>query len=58
MRCPQCRFENREGIRFGEECGAKLELLWGRLRRCGPAWSEVLWQLWAGAVADRLGSAV
>jgi len=25
MRCPHCRFENREGIRFCEECGGKLE---------------------------------
>ena len=25
MRCPQCQFENRDGIRFCEECGAKLE---------------------------------
>src|SRR5574341_1264344 len=25
MRCPQCQFDNREGIRFCEECGAKLE---------------------------------
>ena len=26
MRCSGCGFENREGIRFCEECGAKLEL--------------------------------
>jgi len=26
MRCPQCRFENRQGIRFCEECGVKLDL--------------------------------
>ena len=25
MRCAQCRFENRAGVRFCEECGAKLE---------------------------------
>ncbi|OGG50146.1 MAG: hypothetical protein A3F84_13670 [Candidatus Handelsmanbacteria bacterium RIFCSPLOWO2_12_FULL_64_10] len=25
MRCAQCRFENRQGVRFCEECGAKLE---------------------------------
>ncbi|MBI4233204.1 MAG: AAA family ATPase, partial [Chloroflexi bacterium] len=25
MRCAQCGFENREGVRFCEECGAKLE---------------------------------
>ncbi len=25
MRCPQCQLENRDGIRFCEECGAKLE---------------------------------
>jgi class 3 adenylate cyclase/tetratricopeptide (TPR) repeat protein len=27
MQCPQCQFENREGVRFCEECGAKLDLL-------------------------------
>jgi predicted ATPase/class 3 adenylate cyclase len=26
MKCPKCRSDNREGIRFCEECGAKLEL--------------------------------
>jgi class 3 adenylate cyclase/tetratricopeptide (TPR) repeat protein len=26
MQCPKCKFENREGIDFCEECGAKLEL--------------------------------
>ncbi len=26
MQCPQCRFENREGVKFCEECGAKFEL--------------------------------
>ena len=25
MRCPQCQFENREGVRFCEQCGAKVE---------------------------------
>ncbi|MBI2544152.1 MAG: AAA family ATPase [Candidatus Rokubacteria bacterium] len=25
MRCPQCRFDNRGGVRFCEECGASLE---------------------------------
>src|SRR5437868_8089940 len=25
MQCPQCQFENRESVRFCEECGAKLE---------------------------------
>src|SRR4051812_32378038 len=25
MQCPQCQFDNRESIRFCEECGAKLE---------------------------------
>src|SRR5437899_2188052 len=27
MRCAQCRFENREGVSFCEECRAKLELV-------------------------------
>jgi class 3 adenylate cyclase len=26
MQCPQCRFENRAGVRFCEECGAKLDV--------------------------------
>jgi class 3 adenylate cyclase/tetratricopeptide (TPR) repeat protein len=25
MRCPRCRFENREGVHFCEECGGKLD---------------------------------
>jgi class 3 adenylate cyclase/tetratricopeptide (TPR) repeat protein len=26
MQCPKCQFENRKGVDFCEECGAKLEL--------------------------------
>jgi class 3 adenylate cyclase/tetratricopeptide (TPR) repeat protein len=26
MRCPECQFDNREGVKFCEECGAKFEL--------------------------------
>ena len=26
MKCPRCQAENREGVRFCEECGARLEL--------------------------------
>ena len=26
MKCPNCQAENREGIKFCEQCGAKLEL--------------------------------
>ncbi len=26
MKCPKCQFDNREGIKFCEECGAKIEL--------------------------------
>ncbi|MFX0201712.1 MAG: adenylate/guanylate cyclase domain-containing protein [Candidatus Hodarchaeota archaeon] len=26
MRCPSCQFENREGVKFCEKCGSKLEL--------------------------------
>jgi class 3 adenylate cyclase len=32
MRCSQCGFENRDTVRFCEECGAKLEL---RCSACG-----------------------
>jgi hypothetical protein len=27
MKCPKCRLENREGVKFCEECGAKMELV-------------------------------
>ncbi len=27
MKCPKCQFDNREGVKFCEECGAKLELV-------------------------------
>ncbi|NIO03974.1 MAG: zinc-ribbon domain-containing protein, partial [Proteobacteria bacterium] len=26
MKCPECQFENRKGVKFCEECGAKMEL--------------------------------
>ncbi|NIO19513.1 MAG: zinc-ribbon domain-containing protein, partial [Candidatus Aenigmarchaeota archaeon] len=26
MKCPKCQFDNREGVKFCEECGAKMEL--------------------------------
>lgn len=26
MECPECQFENREGVKFCEECGAKFDL--------------------------------
>jgi protein phosphatase len=26
MLCPKCQFENREAVKFCEECGAKFEL--------------------------------
>ncbi len=32
MKCPKCQAENREGIRFCEECGAKMEL---KCPKCG-----------------------
>ena len=32
MKCPRCQFDNREGIKFCEECGAKMELI---CPRCG-----------------------
>lgn len=25
MKCPECRFTNRKGAKFCEECGARLE---------------------------------
>ena len=27
MKCPKCQSDNREGVKFCEECGAKLELV-------------------------------
>jgi hypothetical protein len=27
MHCPECQFENREGMNFFIECGNKLEIL-------------------------------
>ena len=27
MKCPKCQFENREGVKFCEKCGGKLELI-------------------------------
>ncbi len=27
MHCPKCRFENREDVKFCEECGTKMELV-------------------------------
>jgi class 3 adenylate cyclase/tetratricopeptide (TPR) repeat protein len=27
VKCPKCQFENREGVKFCEKCGAKLELV-------------------------------
>ena len=32
MKCPKCQFDNREGIKFCEECGAKMEL---KCPKCG-----------------------
>lgn len=32
MKCPECQFDNREGIKFCEECGAKMEL---KCPKCG-----------------------
>ena len=26
MKCPECQFDNRQGVKFCEECGAKFEL--------------------------------
>ena len=40
MRCPECRFENREDARFCEECGAKLDLA---CPSCG--WRAAAWPL-------------
>ncbi len=26
MQCPECQFDNREGVQFCEDCGAKFEI--------------------------------
>jgi hypothetical protein len=26
MKCSKCQFENREGVKFCEDCGAKMEV--------------------------------
>jgi len=26
MKCPECQFDNRQNVKFCEECGAKFEL--------------------------------
>jgi class 3 adenylate cyclase/tetratricopeptide (TPR) repeat protein len=36
MKCPKCQFENREGIKFCEKCGAKLELVCPNCRASIP----------------------
>ncbi len=36
MQCPKCRFENREGVKFCEGCGAKLELICPECRTAVP----------------------
>ena len=36
MKCPKCHFENREGVKFCEECGAKMEL------ECPECGAEIL----------------
>jgi predicted amidophosphoribosyltransferase len=27
MKCPKCQFDNREGVKFCEKCGARMELV-------------------------------
>lgn len=36
MKCPKCEFENREGVKFCEECGAKLALICPECRSIIP----------------------
>jgi class 3 adenylate cyclase/tetratricopeptide (TPR) repeat protein len=36
MKCPKCQADNREGIKFCEECGAKIEL------KCPKCGAEIL----------------
>lgn len=43
MRCPRCEFEDRKGIRFCEQCGAKLSVACPPLRDLGAAGREILW---------------
>ena len=36
MKCPKCQTDNREGIKFCEECGTKMEL------KCPKCGAEIL----------------
>jgi uncharacterized membrane protein YvbJ len=27
MKCPKCQFDNREGVRFCEKCGVRMEIV-------------------------------
>ena len=36
MKCPKCQADNREGIKFCEECGTKMEL------KCPKCGAEIL----------------
>ena len=50
MRCPQCAFENREGVRFCEECGRGLERVCPACGAAVPPGAEVLRRLWPAAL--------
>jgi hypothetical protein len=46
MKCPDCQFENRERVKFCEECGAELELKCPNCKAKIPlntTWEKILW---------------
>jgi len=40
MKCPKCESDNREGVKFCEECGAKLELQCPACKAKIPLWLQ------------------
>ena len=53
MKCPSCQSENREGVKFCENCGAKLEL------QCPACTAKIpLGKKFCGECGQKLGNAI